>query len=127
MRADLPDTLPDFRLPPREEYNAGVSEERPLSPVRMAYEITELAKIVGTVKLASSLTQLVLTLQQDVDDLIDRVDNLSESEKQNGFTKLTGTADKSTSWDTESMTLGNLTRRVKAIQDALRAYGIIGD
>lgn len=38
MRAEFPDKVDDFRLPmSRDEYNEGVTDDRPLSPLRFAY------------------------------------------------------------------------------------------
>lgn len=45
MKAEYPDRLDDFRLPlSREEYNAGVTEDRPTSPLRYAYILREIER-----------------------------------------------------------------------------------
>jgi hypothetical protein len=46
-------------------------------------------------------------------------------QQQTGFVALTGTADKTTVWDTSTITLGQLAQRVKALQDALTTAGVI--
>jgi hypothetical protein len=45
MKAQYPDAIDDFHLPlSREEYNAGVTDERPLSPLRFAYILQEVER-----------------------------------------------------------------------------------
>jgi hypothetical protein len=46
-------------------------------------------------------------------------------QRQTGFTAMTGTADKANTWDTSTITLGQLAQRVKALQDALTTAGIV--
>jgi hypothetical protein len=48
-------------------------------------------------------------------------------QRQTGFASMTGVADKSGVLNTETMTLVELARRVKALQDALEAHGLIGN
>lgn len=47
------------------------------------------------------------------------------AQKQTGWTAMTGTADKATARATSTITLEQLAERVKAIQDALTAAGIL--
>lgn len=56
---------------------------------------------------------------------IAKAQNTIAGQKQTGFVALTGTADKTTVWDTSTITLGQLAQRVKALQDALTTAGII--
>ena len=64
MKANFPDSVPDFRLPlTREQYNDGVTEERPLSSLRIAYEIAELAKKVGIDNVTSAIVDRLAELE----------------------------------------------------------------
>jgi hypothetical protein len=46
--------------------------------------------------------------------------------RQTGWTAMTGTADKASTFDTSTVTLQQLAQRVKAIEDALITHGLIG-
>lgn len=48
------------------------------------------------------------------------------STRNTGWVAMTGTADESNAYDTDTIGLVNLARRVKAIQDALTTHGLIG-
>lgn len=46
--------------------------------------------------------------------------------RETGWTAMTGTGDKASSFDTSTVTLADLAERVKALQDALTTHGLIG-
>jgi hypothetical protein len=79
MKAQYPDAIDNFQLPlSREEYNAGVTDERPLSPLRFAFILQEVERHLFELdaeqdkqdKEQDALASLVRELQTNIEKML---------------------------------------------------------